>query len=115
MALLELTLKSIDSTDTVPYRKNKIKTKIQTTFHSTKRKSKRFAPRNLPFKTEESKRRKVESNISDTAPLQSESSAIDLSVPTKSCFVKNSIISEVVILQVSTKYQLHLCRATYKS
>ena len=29
-------------------------------------------------------------------------SVIDLSVPTKSCFVKNSIISEVVILQVST-------------
>jgi hypothetical protein len=59
----------------LPYKKNKIKTKIQTTFDKKEnplRKSKPFAPRNLPFKTEESKRWKVESNISDTAPLQSE-------------------------------------------
>jgi hypothetical protein len=70
-----LKLSALDFASAVPYKKNKIKTKIQTTFDKKEnplRKSKPFAPRNLPFKTEESKRRKVESNISDTAPLRSE-------------------------------------------
>ena len=53
------------------FQKKQIQNKNSDIFRQ-KRKSKRFAPRNLPFKTEESKRRKVESNISDTAPLQSE-------------------------------------------